>query len=419
MPIYQDLEQINRNSVIRESFEFRSLCFFLLWIFLEVLNLYDLGVPLGNIIVKIDLKLWPIRALCFIEIFLFIPYFAAVKKYPEKESQIIFLLACVDTVIFTCIIHYLGGIQTNFLPFFYLFFIAYAGAIFSKREIYMISIMCALCYITLFWFEFFQLMPSKLSNYGDLKAFHYYLRLGIVLFFIGIGGFISGVVAEINSEKKSLIHLGAFFSGLSHELRNPLAIIRNEIALLKKEYQSNHLFIVDNQTERIASLVDDVLSYSGEQKPKMRNIDLIGVVDNSCNYVMKSLPNREVGNINIVKEYTDDKIHIQGDNVQLQQSIINIIKNSIEGMNYHGMLKIKVSMFNVFWALVSIEDNGVGMTEAVLEKAFDPFLPTKGGNKGTGLGLAIAKRIIEDHGGTVSVVRGDKKGTTFVIKLPI
>ncbi len=252
-----------------------------------------------------------------------------------------------------------------------------------------------------------------------MTAIHYLLRLAAVIFILGCGGYISGRIADIIAERKSLLNSDVFFAGLSRELVNPLAIIKNEVTLLKKQYQDQHLTIIDEQTEQLASFVNDVLSYSVERKPVLQPIDLIGLVDTASSYISKGLPEDKIGNIEVVKNYLEDNIEIQGDSVQLQKGFINIIKNIVEAMNYQGTLDIKVCIFNVFWALVSISDRGNGMSKEDLTRIFDPLYLKKGKHLGAGLGLAMAKGVIEDHGGIIEVASEEGKGTTFLIKLPI
>ena len=415
----QDLEKFSKQSFIRKSFELKFLVFFLLWVFLEVLQFYDLVPVLGINIEKLDLELWLLRILFFIEIILFIPYYAFLKSFPEKEDFLNFLTVTLDIIVYTFIAHYLGGIQLLVLIFGYIFIIVSSVGIFPRKTIYLIVVMCSASYIILFSLEYFMLIPSKVVPHGELTAAHYFLRLVAVIFLLGCGGYISGQIADIIAERKSLINLDTFFSGLSHELVNPLAVIKNEVTLLKREFKNQHLTTIDKQTEQIAAFVDDVLSYSGEKKPVLQSIDLIGIVDTASSYILKGMPEDKTGNIEVVKNYLEDNIEIQGDSFQLQQGFINIIRNAIEAMNYQGILCIKVSIFNVFWALVSISERGNGMSKEDLTNIFDPFYFKKRKYIGTGLELAIAKRIIEDHGGNIEVESKAGKGITFLVKLPI
>ena len=83
-----------------------------------------------------------------------------------------------------------------------------------------------------------------------------------------------------------------------------------------------------------------------------------------------------------------------------------------------GLIHIKTDC-NQDLVWIDIEDNGPGMTPAVLEKIFDPFFTTKGPGQGTGLGLSVSRSIIQQHGGTLSATSSVGVGTTFKITLPI
>jgi signal transduction histidine kinase len=105
---------------------------------------------------------------------------------------------------------------------------------------------------------------------------------------------------------------------------------------------------------------------------------------------------------------------------QIDQVFLNIIVNAAQAMpeDKRGLIHIKTSC-NKEQAWIDIEDNGPGMTAAVLEKIFDPFFTTKAPGKGTGLGLSVSLSIIQQHGGTLSATSTVGVGTTFRITLPI
>ena len=283
----------------------------------------------------------------------------------------------------------------------------------------MTGLLCSFIYIILFFFEISGHVTNKMANYEILTTSQYAMRLIADLFLLWCGTMFLVVVADLIAERKSLVNIGTFFTGLTHELRNPLAIIKNETALMKRDYKKQHLTVIDEQSERILALVNDVLSYGGEKHPKLRQLDLRGVVDTAFNFVLKGLPSDKADQIQVDKEYYSEKIKIHGDNGQLEQCFINIIMNSIEAIDYQGKINIKVDRINIFWSLVSISDNGGGISNDDLDKIFDPFFSKKKKHNGTGLGLPIVKRIIEDHGGNIDVVSQEGKGTTFLVKLPI
>ena len=404
---------------IRRSFEFRSVLVSLLWVFLEGADYLHLEMPLGTRVAQVDLNLWPIRLLSISEIFLWVPYYALLKAFPFRENLINVLTVLVDVVILTCFIHFLGGIDSSFLPSLYLLLILYASGIFSRREIAWILIACSVSYVALFWFEFFGLIPRAIGHEGDLKPLHYLIRLVQALCVIWVGGFIAIQVVNVLSEKRTLVHLGTFFAGLSHELRTPLAVIMNEVALLRKQSPSPQLEVIRAQAERVSNLFDQTLSYVEEQCLDLVPLDLRATVDKAASYVIKGLEADKVRGIEVRKEYHHDRVDVLGDDVQLQQGFINVIRNGIEAMDYRGRLTLRVGIANVFWAFVEVSDTGVGMTKEVRTQAFEPFFTTKRRGRGTGLGLPITRRIIEDHRGSIEVISQEGEGTTFRIQVPM
>ena len=413
------MEGTLRQRFIRRSFEFRAVFVSLVWIIIEAVNYLGLGMPVGIEIAEVDLNMWAIRLLCVIEIFLWLPYHALLRAFPNGEDFINLVTVLADVVVITAFIHYLGGIDSSFLPSLYLFLILYASGVFARREILWILVACSVSYVALFWFEFFELVPRAIGSKGDWKPVHYFARLGQALSVIWVGGFISIQVVNVLSEKRTLVHLGTFFAGLTHELRTPLAIIMNEVALLRKQGQSPQLDIIRGQAERVSNLFDQTLSYIEDQRLDLVPLDLRATVDKAASYVIKSMEEPKGREVEVSKDYSDDTVEVLGDDIQLQQGFINVIKNAIEAMDHRGRLSIRVGIYNVFWALVEISDTGVGMSREVRGQAFEPFFTTKRRGRGTGLGLPITRRIIDDHRGSIDIISQEGKGTTFRIKIPI
>jgi signal transduction histidine kinase len=134
---------------------------------------------------------------------------------------------------------------------------------------------------------------------------------------------------------------------------------------------------------------------------------------------LKSLEEDKVRDIRVVKDYHGERVEVLGDDVQLQQAFINVIRNAIEAMDYQGTLSIRVGIYNVFWAQAEIVDTGAGMSKEVRAQAFEPFFTTKRRGRGTGLGLPITRRIIDDHRGNIDVITEGRGGTTVLIQLPL
>ncbi len=203
---------------------------------------------------------------------------------------------------------------------------------------------------------------------------------------------------------------------VGHDLRNPLAGIKNATYILKKNYGSKleakgnaQLRTIEDCVEYSDKIVRDLLDYSCEIKIDKIKTDSKTLVDASLSALV--LPS----NIQVLNEVTDG-ISLLVDTGQIQRVFSNIVKNALDAMPNGG--KMHITSENVS-GLVAIDfsDSGVGMSEETLKKVWTPFFTTKA--KGMGIGLSICKEIIEAHGGRIEVKSALSKGTAFTIFLPI
>jgi signal transduction histidine kinase len=121
--------------------------------------------------------------------------------------------------------------------------------------------------------------------------------------------------------------------------------------------------------------------------------------------------------IALVRDFDSHLPEIMADPMQLRQVFMNLILNAVDAMKDGGNLGIKTRFDDANLSVrVELSDTGRGIDSAVMGKLFQPFFTTK--SKGTGLGLAISKRLIEDHGGKISIEQNSAGGATFIITLP-
>jgi len=124
-------------------------------------------------------------------------------------------------------------------------------------------------------------------------------------------------------------------------------------------------------------------------------------------------------NVEVVTQFVSELPKVMVDHDQTRRSFFNIIKNAIEAMGNGGKLTISTRIAKENNECVEIEfsDTGTGISAEEMEKLFTPHFSTKRG--GAGLGLTIVKKIINDHGGDVSVISEEGKGTAFIVKIPL
>ncbi|MFC1967486.1 ATP-binding protein [Chloroflexota bacterium] len=219
----------------------------------------------------------------------------------------------------------------------------------------------------------------------------------------------------IRSER--LAAVGELASGVGHELRNPLNVIRNCVYLLHMTLAEkpdddvkSTLEVLDKQIDISNRIVTDLLDFTRIKPPTPVNVDLNKLVEESLSWI--TVPDNAV----IEKELTGDSPQVKVDSEQIGRVFVNIISNAVQAMNSHGELKISTGA-NGKMAWARFEDNGCGIPAENLEKIFEPLFTTK--PKGIGLGLAITKRLVDQNKGKIELASQVAKGTTFTIKLPL
>ena len=220
----------------------------------------------------------------------------------------------------------------------------------------------------------------------------------------------------IRSEK--LAAVGELASGVGHELRNPLNVIRNCAYLLKISLPEtndaetiNTLTVLDKQIDIANKIVTDLLNFTRITPPSQVRVDIKNLINESLSWI--TVPPQVILKINI----DGNSRPVRTDPEQISRVFANIISNAIQAMNAEGgELAIETGHDNDFvW--VKFGDTGCGIPAWNLEKIFEPLFTTK--PKGFGLGLSISKRLVEQNGGKIEVVSQAGQGSTFTVKLPL
>lgn len=221
----------------------------------------------------------------------------------------------------------------------------------------------------------------------------------------------------VQSEK--LAALGKLAAGVAHEINNPLTGILAFAEDIREEYQSDDFLVEDmsvivRETLRCRDIVRNLLDFAKQDTPKFENRNCNDIVINSLNLVEK-LP--QFKDINIELEHDEHLPNIDCDPAQLQQVILNFMLNAADAMKLKGdiYLSTEYSRRNSS-CIISVEDNGPGIPENLIDKIFEPFFSTKGTN---GLGLAVSWGIVERHNGTIEIDMSDSGGAIFRIVLPV
>lgn len=178
-------------------------------------------------------------------------------------------------------------------------------------------------------------------------------------------------------------------------------------------------------SERAALLTRGLLAFTKKQVMNPSPMDLNQIVSS-----IKKLIQRVLGNTIELKIHLDpDNPVVWGDEVQMEQALMNLATNARDAMPDGGRLTIRTDvlkfrdrdMYDGKWrcATLSVSDNGAGMDEETKKRIFEPFYTTKDAGKGIGLGLSIVNGIIKQHNGSINVMSEIGRGTTFTLYLPL
>jgi len=224
----------------------------------------------------------------------------------------------------------------------------------------------------------------------------------------------------INSER--LAFIGTLAGGLAHEIKNPLSTLNINLQLLQEELESmtgenskrvyRKTQVLQKEVQRLEQILNDFLRFARGQKLELKDHDINEILDEVADFVTPEIKQKK---ILILKSYDADLPQCHLDSNLIKQAILNIIINAEQAMENGGELMIRTSKDKKY-IQIDITDTGPGIPKDIIDKIFQVYFSTK--KTGTGLGLPTAKRIIEDHRGTISVQSEEGKGTNFSIKLP-
>ena len=218
--------------------------------------------------------------------------------------------------------------------------------------------------------------------------------------------------ALVKSEK--LAAIGETATMVAHDLRNPLQGIAGATYLLKQDSlkageKIELLQLIQNNIEYSDAIVRDLLDYSGEIHLKLVETTPKSIIRQVIQAV--KIPEKIA-----VQDSSDDHVTIRADPDRMRRVFTNLVENAIDAMPQGGTLMVRSKEFDSS-AEIAVSDTGSGMPEKVLQNLWRPLQTTKA--KGLGLGLAICKRIVDAHGGIISVRSRTGEGTTVTVRLPV
>ena len=220
---------------------------------------------------------------------------------------------------------------------------------------------------------------------------------------------------DVLVQKERLSAVGEMASVIGHELRNPLAAVTNALFIVRgdlgEELSSTtekYLSMAERETSKAAVLADDLTAFVRPRELVVSEIDVPGLVDE----VLSTNPHPD--DVQVDLEVTP--CSVVGDRGQLAEVLTNLVTNAYQAMPDGGT--VRVGAFRTDGtATLTVEDSGTGIKDGTMPRVFEPFFTTK--DSGTGLGLAIVQRLVQAHGGKISLENAASGGVRATVVLPV
>jgi PAS domain S-box-containing protein len=232
-------------------------------------------------------------------------------------------------------------------------------------------------------------------------------------------------IEELEAEGRRVLD---FIAMLSHELRNPLAPIRAAVSILKlpegQQQTGRYADMIGRQVTQLTRLVDDLMDVSrittGKIELERAPLELNTLVQVAIDSMRSTL---EAHGHTLDVRLAPQAVFIDGDSVRLTQVVVNLLSNAAKYTGPNGHIEVSVSRSQSL-VRVEVSDNGVGMSQSLMQRAFDPFVQGERSlgrsEGGLGIGLTLVKKIVDLHAGSVVVASaGLGLGTNFTVTLPI
>jgi PAS domain S-box-containing protein len=220
------------------------------------------------------------------------------------------------------------------------------------------------------------------------------------------------------SYSQKLAALGKLTSGVAHEIKNPLnamvihvALLRERLARAGPDTQAS-LDTLDQEIRRLDRVIQGFLRFTRPEDLQLTAIELEELLDEVVRLVSAEA---RAGSIEIQTEVTENLPPVYGDRELLQQVFLNLVRNACEAMPEGGELKLQARKGDAE-VEVEVSDRGIGIPEDRLDQIFDLYMTTKTG--GSGIGLSMVYRIIQLHGGEITVESKEGEGSSFTVRLP-
>ncbi len=231
-----------------------------------------------------------------------------------------------------------------------------------------------------------------------------------------------GIVEDQLRQNERLSALGLLAAEIAHEIRNPLTVVKMLVHAFQEQFAQDSERIKDcammmDKMNQMNTIVDRVLTFARSSEPELAPVLVPAVFEDMSLLLRHKLKSHSA----VLKvDCPADIPPVPLDRSQVEQALLNLILNALDAKDHAATITLSGKIIRVGdtdWLEIVVSDNGPGMTAAVREKLFQPFLTTK--VTGTGLGLAIVQKIVENHRGKITVKSKPGKGTVFHLLFPV
>lgn len=279
--------------------------------------------------------------------------------------------------------------------------------------------------------EAFGLVLLVLAGFNDAFATAdvirtpYFLDLGFLALVVAVGSslarrFVDNARALENAQaeliqRERLAALGEMSAVVAHEVRNPVAVIFNAAASMRRNPAERDalLTIVEEEAGRLRQMVTDLLDFARPASVHLVDEPLLAIIESA----LDALRHGAAAGVDVEVSVDSDVPALQCDVRLVRQAIVNLVSNALQAPGRQGAVRVAVVRNGAEGVRLTVTDDGAGVPDAIAEAIFRPFFTTRA--TGTGLGLAVVQRIVRAHGGTLRHHAPPSGGATFEVDLPL
>jgi len=358
---------------------------------------------------------------------------------PGRLEREAFVQLVGDLVILTVLLHVSGGVRNPF-SVCYAFHMAIGAMLLPGRAAITIALVGAASYGAMSLGELLGLLPHHALRIPETPGTPWREPLFVLWHFVATLVMMFGTLYFVHAlatryrqaealrrehdrvaqSRERFVHIGEVAAGVAHSVRNPLHGLLNAVELLTSHAPSDDartretLSLMAEALQRIDRVTQRLLVLSRDAPLARSSTDVDSLVRDAVRLVSP----RARGSQAQLEVAPGGAGTAEVDTGRLGEAVVNIVDNALDACRTGGTVTVRTAVDQDDGVLISVEDSGPGIAPQDLEKVFDPFFTTKAIGEGSGLGLAITRRIVEEHGGRVTVDSRPDRGTLVALHLP-